>query len=54
MKYPPNIQPPKGSADLSLEDRRRLVRENEQEIRDGIARRHLHLPTEPCAVDRRV
>jgi len=53
MKYPPNTAVPKGSADLSLEDRRRLVRENEQEIREGIKNRHLHLRTEECAADHR-
>ena len=53
MKYPPNTPAPNGSADLSLEDRQRLVRENEQAIRDGITRRHLHLRTEECALDRR-
>lgn len=53
MKYPPNTAAPKGAADLSLEERRRLVRENEQEIRAGIKNRHLNLRTEECAVDRR-
>ncbi len=44
---------PKGSADLPLEERRRLQREQEKEIREGITRRHLHLRTEECALDRR-
>lgn len=44
---------PAGLADLPLEERQRLAREREQEIRDGITRRHLHDRNEECALDRR-
>jgi len=48
MKTEPDIV-----ADLSLEERQRIARKEQREIREGIVNRHLHLPTEPCAVDRR-
>ncbi|MFA6122250.1 MAG: hypothetical protein WCS75_01620 [Sphingomonas sp.] len=40
-------------ADISLEERQRIDREKQNEIREGIRNRHLNLPTEACAVDRR-
>lgn len=40
-------------ADISLEERQRIEREKQKEIREGIRNRHLNLPTEACAVDRR-
>ena len=40
-------------ADISLEERQRIDREKQSEIREGIRNRHLNLPTEACAVDRR-
>jgi hypothetical protein len=40
-------------ADISLEERQRIEREAQKEIREGIRNRHLNLPTEACAVDRR-
>lgn len=42
-----------GFADISLEERQRIDRENQNEIRQGILNRHLNLLTEACAVDRR-
>ena len=40
-------------ADVSLEERQRIGLEKQKEIREGIRNRHLNLPTEACAVDRR-
>jgi hypothetical protein len=40
-------------ADISLEERQRIDREKQKEIREGLRNRHLNLPTEACAVDRR-
>lgn len=52
MRYPPNTEVPDGLADLPLEDRQRLVRECEQEIREGTVYRYQNLREEVCALDR--
>jgi hypothetical protein len=41
-------------ADLPLAERQRRAREEQKEIREGIANRHMHLRKDLCALDRPV
>lgn len=54
MTDKPDNTVPKDSADLSLEQRTRIAREQQKEIREGITNRHMNLRAEECALDRRV